>query len=295
VDVAWLRSPLAYLADVLEYFPCALQTEALPIFPPMFCLGFCALTDASACLEIIDHFIARYAEDGARPLQPVFRDMLIENPRFLANIFPLPEGLFPNGLLYRATESSKEPPLAMSGQLQPFIFHSNWARGLEKKRRLLTHSRLWFVPENNGSIGLGEPIPLFSITNFVVHKDAQVLLGQGFQIITPQEQWSYALSFTIDSDALQLLCSDQTITLNIQLRVDEGSAGIGILKDSGREFIVEKVIPPAKDYRIITLRAPVSEKISEIIIRNCWDSGNPSRISVQSIESRLSRRYNFSI
>ena len=69
----------------------------------------------------------------------------------------------------------------------------------------------------------------------------------------------------------------------------------GILKDSGREFIVEKVIPPAKDYRIITLRAPVSEKISEIIIRNCWDSGNPSRISVQSIESRLSRRYNFSI
>lgn len=156
VDVAWLRSPLEYLTNVLDYFPCALQTEALPAFPPRFCLGFCALSDSSACLEIIDHFIARYAEDGTKPLQPVFRDMLIQNPRFFANIFPLPEGLFPNGLLYRAVEFDKEPPLAMAGRLQPFIFHSNWVRGLEMKRRLLIHSRLWFVPETNGSIGLAE-------------------------------------------------------------------------------------------------------------------------------------------
>jgi hypothetical protein len=153
VDVAWFRNPLPYLSHVLDTFPCAFQTESIAVFPPLFCLGFFALADTPASLKLIDHFIARYAEPK-RPMQPVFRDIVIENPEYLADIFPLPEGLFPNGLLYRALEAGDVPPVAMSGRLQPFIFHGNCTRGLDRKRCLLTHAGGWLVREN---AQLGEP------------------------------------------------------------------------------------------------------------------------------------------
>jgi hypothetical protein len=148
-DVVWLRDPLPYLSAVLEKFPCAFQTESNEVFPPDFCLGFFALAaDNPASLKLTDHFIARYASDDLqRPLQPVFRDLIIENPQYLADIFPLPEGLFPCGLLYPAVQTADMPPADLTRRLRPFIFHGNWVRGLDQKRRLLAHAGGWFVPE----------------------------------------------------------------------------------------------------------------------------------------------------
>src|SRR5271166_3314146 len=290
VDVAWMRNPLPYLSDVLDNFACAMQTEALAVFPPMFCLGFFALTDTSACFKLVDHFIAKYSKDEAwRVLQPVFRDMLVENPKYLADIFPLPEGLFPNGLLRCVVDSDKLPSDGCSQQLEPFIFHGNWVSGLDSKRQFLDDAGVWFVPKNRGPIALGEPIPLFSVSDFLVHKGAEVI-APNLHVITREGQWSYALSFIPDLAVLQSICGDQKITLNIELRVDEGIIGVGLLQSDGRNFITEKVIRPGGDYKIITLRASTSEKFSEIIVRNCWELGKPSRATVRSIESRLSQR-----
>jgi hypothetical protein len=149
VDVAWLRNPLHYLGDVLRHYPLAIQTESNPVFPPSFCLGFLALAAADdRCFALIDHFIAHHASDAAgRPLQPVFRALLAANPGYLTTIFPLPEGLFPTGLLYGAAAERNEPPVTMSGLLQPFIFHGNWTVGRDAKRRLLDKAGAWFVPD----------------------------------------------------------------------------------------------------------------------------------------------------
>lgn len=294
VDVVWLRNPLSYLSDVLDVFPCAFQTEAIPLFPPMFCMGFIALSGAPACFELIDHFMAKYVgNQSKRMMQPVLRDLLIENPHYLTHIFPLPEGLFPNGLLYRAVDFHGVPPLAMSGQLQPFVFHGNWARGLDKKHCLLAHTGHWLVPasaQNGRPISLGTPIPLFLMTNFRLHKGAELRAGPDFEVITPAQQWSYALSFIMDQTTVQPPNTDQSITVTVLLRVHAGRIGIGLLKDGGPEFIVEKLIQSDKEYQTVTLRVPMSKQLSEIIIRNCWDSGKSSRVTVQSIDTRLSQR-----
>jgi hypothetical protein len=150
VDVAWLRNPLPYLSDVLDHYPCAFQTEASAVFPPSFCLGFFALSTAQKSLNLINHNIARYVGDELRRAvdQTVFHEIIVENPQYLVDIFPLPEGLFPNGLLYRAVDAGEEPPVPMPERLQPFIFHTNWTLGLQNKRRLLASVGAWFLPEN---------------------------------------------------------------------------------------------------------------------------------------------------
>jgi hypothetical protein len=124
LDVVWLRNPLPYLSEVLDNFPCAFQTESIPVFPPMLCAGFIALSNNLACRRLLDHFIARFqGKELKRMMQPVLRDILSENREYLANIFLLPEGLFPNGLLYCTLGTGDVPPVTMTGQLQPFIFH----------------------------------------------------------------------------------------------------------------------------------------------------------------------------
>lgn len=82
-----------------------------------------------------------------QPNQILFRNILMDNPRYLANVFPLPEGLFPAALLHRSVGAGDELLVPMVDRLRPFIFHGNWCLGLENKQRLLEHSGAWFVPE----------------------------------------------------------------------------------------------------------------------------------------------------
>ena len=287
VDVAWIRNPLSYLSVVLDDFACAMQTEALPMFPHMFCLGFFALTDTAACFRLIDHFIAKYSREQWQVLQPVFRDMLVENPGLLRDIFPLPEGVFPNGLLQRVIDSDQIPREAFGQHLQPFIFHGNWVSGLDNKRQALDDAGVWFVPKKRGVLVAGEPIPLFSISDFRLHNGAEVT--PDLQVITRQEQWSYALSFTPNRAVHGSVRDDQVMTINIELRVDEGAIGVGLLRSDGRDFIAEKVVQPGGGYRTVTLRTSTSGKFSEIILRNCSERGKPSRATVRSIETLLPR------
>lgn len=150
VDVAWLRNPLPYLEEVLKHFPFAAQTEAAALFPPPFCTGFFAVRPAPESLDLIDRHIAVFAKRRARDpkltMQNLFCQLIAEQPGRLASIFPLPEGLFPNGLLHRVVRRGRKAPLEMAGRLDPFIFHSNWTIGLDNKRRLMKHAGTWFVP-----------------------------------------------------------------------------------------------------------------------------------------------------
>jgi hypothetical protein len=141
IDVSWLRNPLPYLSQVLDHYPWACQTEASPEFPPQFCMGFFALSATPDTLEMIDLNIARNAGEAD---QILFREILIENPRYLNNIFPLPESSFPTGLLYQSVRSDNLQPVQLATRLRPFIFHANWCIGLQNKRQLLAHAGAWF-------------------------------------------------------------------------------------------------------------------------------------------------------
>jgi len=294
VDVAWLRNPLPYLSDVLDHYPCAIQTEGYAVFPPSFCLGFLAVSHTSESLKLINEHITRYVGDELKRVsQPLFRELIVENPQHLDNIFPLPEGLFPNGVLYGAVASEKEPPVAMSERVRPFIIHANCTGGLENKRRLLASIGAWFVPENvqNGApITLGDPIPLFSMTDFRAHNTAKVNPDPHLEAITPAEQWAYALSFPANTAIAQSARPDQSVSVQIELCVDEGCVGVGLLKADGCDFLVEKAIPSGKGYFDLTLRAPMLAKFTELVIRNRSETNRASRVTVRSIATRLLQR-----
>jgi hypothetical protein len=146
IDVAWLRDPLPYLSEVLRRYPWTCQIEAKAEFPPNFCLGFYALQAAAETIELLDLNLTLMRAHRVKPAdQDLFRQILIDNPRFLAKLFPLPESAFPSGLLYRSL-ASQDSPVPLKAGMQPFIFHANWCVGLENKRRLLAHAGAWFVP-----------------------------------------------------------------------------------------------------------------------------------------------------
>src|ERR1041384_1290078 len=147
VDVAWLRNPLPYLSNVLDHFPWACQTEAEPVFPPNFCMGFFALRNEEHCRKLVEAHIARFDGNTANAtMQRVFNEIVREDPSLLRSIFPLPEGLFPNGLLHPLISSEYVGPIDyVIGRVQPFIFHGNFTVGLENKRQLLRHVHAWWI------------------------------------------------------------------------------------------------------------------------------------------------------
>jgi Nucleotide-diphospho-sugar transferase len=148
IDVAWLRNPLPYLSEVLRRYPWACQVEAKVEFPPNFCLGFYALRAAPDTIELIELNLTLMGARDVKPAdQALFREILIDNPRFLAKVFALPESAFPSGLLYRSV-ASQDDSVPIAGRMQPFIFHANWCVGLENKQRLLAHAGAWFVPDD---------------------------------------------------------------------------------------------------------------------------------------------------
>ncbi|WP_426610873.1 putative nucleotide-diphospho-sugar transferase [Bradyrhizobium sp. McL0616] len=147
-DVAWLRNPLPYLSDVLERYPWACQIEPYAQFPSHFCLGFFALKATAETIELIDLHIARNVGEALKQAdQTLFRDILLETPRYFASVFALPESLFPTGRLYQALQfRGVPPPVPMLDTQGPFIFHANWCVGLDNKQRLLSHAGAWFGP-----------------------------------------------------------------------------------------------------------------------------------------------------
>ena len=108
IDIAWFRNPLPYLSKVLTRYPWACQTEAVAAFPPNFCVGFFALLATQECLELIDAHIAMFSSDRASPtltMQQTFNQLIKDQPKYLSMLFPLPEALFSNGLLYSSIKA----------------------------------------------------------------------------------------------------------------------------------------------------------------------------------------------
>ncbi len=149
IDIAWLRNPLPYLASILEVYDLAIQTEPVGIFPPDFCLGFFCARPSPAAQALVARFREVFAEaravNAASPQQGPFRQMLCREPRYLSAIFPLPESLFPTGLLHPLLGGDGAAP-ALVGVREPFIFHANWLIGQQDKIRLLDHVGAWHLP-----------------------------------------------------------------------------------------------------------------------------------------------------
>lgn len=148
VDVSWLRNPLPYLTRVLDRYAWALSTEGVASFPPIFCMGFFAVRPCAATFALVDEHIARLVAEETRPEQTdqaILHQLISERPEYLSDVFPLPEALFPTGLLHRLLPGPLEKDPGMEGLVEPFVFHANWSIGLDHKRELLRRTGTWFA------------------------------------------------------------------------------------------------------------------------------------------------------
>lgn len=149
LDVAWLRDPLPYLAQVAEAYPMAFQTEAQGRFPPAVCCGFMSMRRSAETLAFLDDMVAEDAvrvRDGRRVGdQEVAQHLLDARPERARDVFPLPEALFVNGL--GSAVLPVEADDRLTGTLDPFVFHANWCIGTEHKRALLRASGTWLVED----------------------------------------------------------------------------------------------------------------------------------------------------
>lgn len=146
-DVSWLRNPLDYLQHVLSGCEWTSQVESVPQYPPAYSFGFYAVRPTWMTRKLINNHIARYNPAGEIDDQTLFRELLIERPRWGRKVFPLPESLFPCGLLLDRMgdlqDTSKS--IAMADTLRPFVVHANWTVGIENKRRLLKKAGAWLI------------------------------------------------------------------------------------------------------------------------------------------------------
>ena len=149
VDVAWLRDPRPYLSQILRRFSWACQTEPIPSFPPPFCLGFFAVRNDPLSMELIDRYLIRLNHPDLKKIndQTLFQRLVREEESFANAIFPLPEGLFPTGLMHQLLLNSHVNQSPVLGTIEPFVFHANWTVGLEGKEQLLKSCGCWISME----------------------------------------------------------------------------------------------------------------------------------------------------
>jgi hypothetical protein len=150
LDIAWLRNPLPYLDQVLQQYAWAFQTEPTAMFPPSFCTGFFAVRPDPISFELIElHDKNAEALKSGISNQHLFRELFLDSPERTSFIFPLPEGLFAAGLLFRIMIDVEKVPVRMVDRLNPFIFHANWTIGLQEKMGLLIAANCWWAGERS--------------------------------------------------------------------------------------------------------------------------------------------------
>ena len=160
LDVAWLRNPLPYLQEVATRFPVALQTEALPRFPPAVCLGFMSFARDPRSIAFLDSALAADADRtrlGHRlEDQATIQQLIDDGHAPLDDVFFLPEALFPVGVSHALMAPDRHDPVPLRGSVEPFVFHANWTIGTDNKRALLEATGTWHaagVPAD----GVGAP------------------------------------------------------------------------------------------------------------------------------------------
>lgn len=149
VDVAWLRDPLWYLQFIARHAPLAFQTEAVSQFPPAWCWGFVSMTACDETRSLLNELLRRRDHRPAHAAE--FDDqatccaLVAEDPSWMSKVYPLPEGLFINGLGYKGLLKGEPPAAPLQGELSPFTFHANWTVGLENKRALMRQTGTWLL------------------------------------------------------------------------------------------------------------------------------------------------------
>jgi SAM-dependent methyltransferase len=119
---------------------------------------------------------------------------------------------------------------------------------------------------------------LFSLDDYHVHSDARVSADEELTVTTPAARWAYALSFPPRAGAER----NGMWLVTVDVAVESGQIGIGVLRDDGRSFIKEAVVSSSTT---VVLRVPDGEKCGALVVRNAGGDG-AGRARLRSVTCR---------
>ncbi|MGH9374320.1 MAG: hypothetical protein ACRD15_22620, partial [Vicinamibacterales bacterium] len=96
-----------------------------------------------------------------------------------------------------------------------------------------------------------------------------------FVVEPPQQAWAYGAVLP-----LRLPTPAETLVLRVQVRVEAGRAGIGVLNAAETDFVLRQPVPPGR--HVLELNLPRTPALGPIVVQN-WDAPLHTRVVVERV------------
>jgi SAM-dependent methyltransferase len=112
-----------------------------------------------------------------------------------------------------------------------------------------------------------------------VHSGTLVIAEQPLHVLTPEQQWAYAVSFRAGRLDGAAAGADSVLT-RVELEVMRGRVGVGWTDERDKAFVVEKFLGPGT--LAMTLVTPASAPLGRLVFRNAEPGATRSEFRVKS-------------
>ena len=131
-----------------------------------------------------------------------------------------------------------------------------------------------------GGLVTGAQVPLYELSQGEIHEGAYAQGLDPMAIVTPSEQWAYAVTVRLDRSDL---ARHDRFCVKLSVLVHAGCVGIGILERNENSFVQEVPVGGSSSWREIALRIPSIEAAGPLVIRNHSACG-PSRVQLRIVD-----------
>src|SRR5271163_3854514 len=131
-----------------------------------------------------------------------------------------------------------------------------------------------------GGLAIGTQELLYEPSRGETHAGAYAQGLDPITIITPSEQWAYAVTVPLNRSELE--CHDR-FCVKISILVHAGCVGIGILQRDENSFLQEVPVAGSSSGREIVLGIPILETAGPLVIRNHSACG-PGRVQLRIVD-----------
>ncbi len=129
--------------------------------------------------------------------------------------------------------------------------------------------------------GEGKPCTALDFDSPVLHGEAQYSAGD---LRTGPGQWSYAAEWPLDR---AMLSADAYLRLVIEVEVEDGAIGVGLLNPDRTSFSEEVAVQAGDGPTRVELLTPKAVAVVSLMARNFDTSGSPSLARLRLVESTL--------
>lgn len=133
--------PISSFEDIWKYFDVFVQDEGNSILPKHPCTGFIGFKFCEANVTLLEalhkEHCAAIVSAECQHDQTIFYNYISQRMDLYKRIYFLPQMLFPVGYLGPIYKSFNSSAIDFCGQVDPVIYHANWAVGVDAKVMLM--------------------------------------------------------------------------------------------------------------------------------------------------------------